>query len=255
MDKEQFFIACESEKLIKGIGTLSEKTLHSILKNYFEPYPENHEIKVGGFVADIVSEKGIIEIQTRQFNKLLKKLNAFLEVCEVTIVYPIAEIKWLHWIDLETGETSKKRKSNRKGMPCDIFFELYKIKSVLKNPRLKLCICMLEIEEYRYLNGWSKDKKKGSSRCDRIPVNIFNEINIEYTEDYKKLIPDGLAKEFSAKDFAKKSRLSVSHSQIALNVLNFLEVVTRIGKKRNAFIYQINESIPSFETLAEEIKT
>ena len=67
MDKELFINACKSDKCKKGIGTLSEKTLHSVLKNYFEPFSENHEIKIGNYVADIVGENGIIEIQTRQF--------------------------------------------------------------------------------------------------------------------------------------------------------------------------------------------
>lgn len=243
MDKEQFFIACKSEQTNKGIGTLSEKMLHSVLKNYYEPYTENHEIKVGGYVADIVGENGIIEIQTRQFNNLRKKLNAFLEVCDVTIVFPIAKVKWLYWIDLETGETNKKRKSPREGTPSDIFFELYKIKSFLKNPRLKFCICVLEIDEYRYLNGWSKDKKKGSSRCERIPVDIFEEIYINDLQDYKKLIPCELAEQFSSKDFSKKSKLSLSHTQTALNILYFLEIVNRVGKKGNSYIYEVNKKI------------
>ncbi len=241
MDKELFFAACESEKKQKGIGTLGEKTLHSVLKNYYEPFHENHEIKVGGYVADIVGENGIIEIQTRQFNKLLKKLNAFLEVCDVTVVYPIPQVKWLCWINEETGEVTKKRKSPKNGVPYEIFFELYKIKCLLKNPRLKFCICMLEVEEYRYLNGWSSDKKRGSSRCDRIPTNIFEEIYIEGTSGYRKLLPPNLPENFTSKDFAKFSRLSVSCSQTALNILHYLEIVNRIGKKGNAYIYQTVE--------------
>lgn len=242
MNKEQFFIACKSEQKREGIGTLCEKTLHSVLKNYYEPFRENHEIKVGGYIADIVGENGVIEIQTRQFNKLSKKLNAFLEVCDVTIVFPISKLKWLFWIDLETGETTKKRKSPRQGVPCDIFFELYKIKSFLKNPRLKFCICMIEVEEYRYLNGWSRDKKKGSSRCERIPKNIFEEINIDSIRDYKKLIPESLQEQFTSKDFAKITKLSTSRSQTALNILNYLEIVTRVAKKGNSFIYEINKN-------------
>jgi hypothetical protein len=48
-----------------GIGTLGEKALHSILKYTYEPDVSRHEIKVGGFYADIVNEQGIIEIHTR----------------------------------------------------------------------------------------------------------------------------------------------------------------------------------------------
>ena len=39
-----------------GIGTLSEKALHAALKSYYEPDFESREVKVGGFVADIVGE-------------------------------------------------------------------------------------------------------------------------------------------------------------------------------------------------------
>ena len=60
-----------------GIGTLSEKALHAALKSYYEPDFESREVKVGGFVADIVGENGIIEIQTRGFDRLGRKLDAF----------------------------------------------------------------------------------------------------------------------------------------------------------------------------------
>ena len=69
------------------------------MKNYFEPYDENQEIRIGGYVADIVGENGVIEIQTRQFNKLLKKLEAFLDYCDVTVVYPIPVVKYVRWIE------------------------------------------------------------------------------------------------------------------------------------------------------------
>ena len=36
-----------------GIGTLREKTIHSVLKYYYAPDPVYHEIKIGSYVADI----------------------------------------------------------------------------------------------------------------------------------------------------------------------------------------------------------
>lgn len=239
MNRELFLQACKCEKLSKGIGTLGEKTLHRILKNYYEPQSENHEIKIGNFVADIVGKDGIIEIQTRNFNTMRKKLSAFLEVTDVTIIYPIAQLKWLCWIDQTTGEITKKRRSPKKGVPQDIFFELYKIKSYLNNPNLHFKICMLEVTEYRYLNGWSHDKKRGSSRCDRIPTDILNEVQINSISDYKKLIPDNLPENFTSKDFSKACKIPTRSSQIALNILNYLEIVTRVSKKRNSYIYKI----------------
>ena len=72
----------------KGIGTLSEKTLHAVLKLYYEPDEDKHEVAMSGYYADIYNDKGIIEIQTRQLNKLRDKLSVFLQDYHVTVVYP-----------------------------------------------------------------------------------------------------------------------------------------------------------------------
>ena len=107
-----------------GIGTLGEKTLHAVLKYYFEPYAPSHEVRLGGFIADIVGENGVIEIQTGSFERLRKKLGALLEVAPVTVVYPISAIKWVRWIDPLTGESTGRRKSPKRYGPCELLPEL-----------------------------------------------------------------------------------------------------------------------------------
>ncbi len=246
MDNIRFEEACikaRAEALKVGIGRLGEKSLHAALKYYYEPYSDSHEAKIGGFVADIVGEKGIIEIQTRQFNRLRRKLDCFLEVGRVRVVYPVAQIKYLQWMDPETGELFARRKSPRTGVPYEILPELYKIKDRLCHPNLSLTIALLEVEEIRSLNGWSPDKKKGSSRFDRIPIRMLGEVDIECPADYQKLIPPGLEERFSSGDYAKAARLSRSAAQTALNVLYHMGAVARVGKKGNAFLYQKNQHI------------
>ena len=85
----------------------------------------------------IYADGKIIEIQTRQFNKMRNKLEAFLPLYPVTIVYPIPREKWLIWIDEDSGELSKKRKSPKKGSTYQAFKELYKIKMFLKDPNIR----------------------------------------------------------------------------------------------------------------------
>jgi hypothetical protein len=243
MDKQHFYeaafeIAAQQQRETHGIGTLKEKTLHAVLKLYIEPRQENHEKKVGRYVADIINENGITEVQTRSFNAFRKKLECFLERNKVTVVYPIAETKWLTWIDTSTGQATNKRKSPKTGRPYDIFTELYRIKQLLQHPNLSFCIIMLEIQELRYLNGWSIDKKKGSSRCDRIPSDIMGELYIHSTDDYEQLIPAELPQQFSAKDYKKCSGLTLGAAQTALNVLFTVGAVNRTGKIGNAYIYE-----------------
>ncbi|MDF2612365.1 MAG: hypothetical protein K0S71_151 [Clostridia bacterium] len=242
VNKERFEWAKErvlqgSQKQI-GIGTLKEGTLHAVLKYYMEPDESMHEAKNRGFVADIMRPGEMIEIQTRAFAKLSKKLSCFLAYGKVTVVYPVSYTKWVSWINLETGEVSQKRKSPKKGTPYEIFFELYRIKEFLLHPNLSLCIMLINIEEYKLLNGWSYDKKRGAHRKDRVPIEIIDEITIQSINDYAKLIPDTLEKEFTAKDFKEHTRLSLRNAQTALNILTYVNAIERIGKKGRAYLYK-----------------
>lgn len=241
MDKLLFQNVCDEiidqKQESNGIGTLSEKTVHSVLKNYYSPNSIHHEIKVGNFVADIYNDNGIIEIQTRNFDKLRRKLREFLILTHVTIVYPIPSTKWIRWVNPQTGEISPPRKSPKTGTPSIIFPELYKIKTFLSDPNLTIRIVLMTLEEYRFLDGWSKDKKKGSTRCDRIPIELVDEIIISNKSDYRSLIPASLESSFTSQDYKKASGLSLHVSQTALNILYHVGVVDRIGKKGKSYLY------------------
>ena len=53
------------------------------------------------------------------------------------------------------------------------------------------------MEEYRLLNGWSNDKKKGSSRFDRIPMALVEEVEINCPGDYMQFVPYDLQEQFT----------------------------------------------------------
>ncbi len=242
-DKEAFekakkkIIGVDRQRL--GIGTLSEKTVHAILKNYYEPDEDKQEIPIENYVADIYADGEIIEIQTRQFNKLREKLKTFLPLYPVTIVYPIPREKWIIWIDEESGELSKKRKSPVKGNVYTAFPELYKIKMFLRDPNLRLKLVFLDMEEYKLLNGWSKDKKKGASRYDRMPTELVEEVEITCLQDYMQFVPDDLESEFSSREFAKAAHISVELAQVVMNILYHVGIVTRTGKKGKQYLYEV----------------
>ena len=225
----------------QGIGTLSEKTVHAVLKNYYAPDPNMHEIPIENYVADIYTGQEIIEIQTRSFDKMRKKLDTFLPLYPVTIVYPIPHIKWLSWIDEETGEASAKRKSPKTGNAYMAFPELYKIRPYLADPHLHLKFALLDMEEYRLLNGWSRDRKKGSERYDRIPVKFVEEVCIDRREDYMQFVPYDLPEPFTAKEFAKHAKIQVRLAQTCLLILTDQGIVSRVGKKGNSYLYEVKE--------------
>ena len=225
----------------KGIGTLSEKTLHAVLKMYYEPDEDNHEVAIDGYFADIYNEHGIIEIQTRQLNKLRDKLSVFLNEYQVRVVYPMPYEKYLSWIEPETGDITSRRKSPKRCSVYDAMFELYKIKAFLKNQNLKVTLLLIDMEEYKLLNGWSYDKKRGSTRYDRVPVGIRRIVKFDRREDYMQLVPADLKEDFTVKDFAMAAGVSVEASRYTLNILNYLEIVKRTGRVKNGYVYNVTE--------------
>jgi len=219
-----------------GIGTLSEKTTHAVLKYYLEPDANFHERKIAGFVADMAGEDGIFEIQTKGFYNLRRKLDTFLEIDRVTVVYPVIFTKWLVWVNPETGETTKRRKSPKIGNFYSVFPELYQIKNYLLRSNLHFLFIGISAEEHRYLNGWSKNKKRGSSRCDTIPLAVEAELAIVEPDDYRQLVPDTLPEIFSSYDYQRRAKISRSSAQTALNVLSSVGTIKQVGKGSHGII-------------------
>lgn len=237
MDEARFLAACgeamENNRR-EGIGTLGEKTLHAALKRYFQPEECFREVAVGRYVADIMSPEGITEIQTAGFGRLREKLGFFLENYPVTVVYPVAGLKWLISMSGE-GELSKRRKSPKAGGPWELLIELYSIREHLKNPGLSLCVPVMEVEEYRLKDGRGR---RGYTRFERMPIRLMDEIWVRGPGDYRLLMPPALPEEFTAKEFRACGRFSNMQGSLALSAARELGAVEQIGKRGRAYLYR-----------------
>lgn len=241
-EQERFEVACATvlnqvEKG-KGIGRLGEKALHAIVKLYLEPDVAKHEVKLASYFADIFTGERIVEIQTRQFSKLRAKLEAFLPLYPVTIVYPIPARKWLVWIDPHTGEATKERLSPKRGNSFDSLKELYAIKPYLNYPNLTIELLYVDVKEYRLLDGWNESRKKGSSRSDRIPNAVVDSIRMGGNHGYSMLLPETIASPFTSADFAKHTHISTKRAQIAITILKSLSLIEACGKQGRYNLYE-----------------
>ena len=181
------------------IGTLREKRLHAAVKLYLCPdetcherlvadlFPKEDEMsKPRRMVADILSDGHITEVQTGGFFPLKSKIGWYLShtPCRVTVVHPIPAVKYLSWINPSDGSIISRSKSPKRWRVRDVAKELYWLSDFIGNPRLSVRILLLEMEEYRLADGWSKDKKRGSNRYERFPTALLGDVTLTTPADY-----------------------------------------------------------------------
>lgn len=234
--------ACSTDHNRTNIGTYKEKTLHRILKDYFESDRARQEVTVGRFVADIYSDEGIMEIQTSGLASMRDKLEAFLAICPVTVVYPVAVKKRISWIDPVSGEIGKSHPSPKTGRIADVIPEMIYILPYLQNKNLTVRVVLLEIDEYRWLNGRrSLSRKRGSTRYERIPVDLLGIFDFASLEDYSSQLPALAAEEFTAKDLTSPLKLRGRRASAFVRVLMEMGIVVRCGRRGNAYLYRLNK--------------
>ena len=222
-----------------NIGTYKEKTLHRVLKDYFTDKTAQQEVPVDRFVADVYTPDGIIEIQTSGLSSMRDKLEAFLPIAPVTVVFPVAVQKWISWIDPVSGDIGKKNRSHKKGKPFDAVPEMIYIKPYLRHKKLTVRVVLLEIEEYRLLNGRrSLSRKRGSTRFERMPVDIFGIDDFHTAEDFIGQIPLPRDAEFTSRELASALKYRGGSISAILHVLMEVGAVYRTEKKGNAYLYR-----------------
>ena len=252
------------------IGTLSEKTVHAVVKNYYEPDEDHQEIPIEGKYADIYTEdERIIEIQTGNFSRLKSKLPVFLPEYDVTVVLPVPDRRRMIWIDPETGEEVSAGAYRSALAPWPAFRELYTIREYLSHPHMHVRFLLMNMTEYRLLNGRSRDRKHfGKTRHDRIPEELTGEIILNEPRDYMLFLPEELTEHtkiseaaddtaavrkatdpeaaptgtFTSAELARAAHIPKPYLSYVTGLLRMLGVIERLPKKQGrSWLYRIRE--------------
>ncbi len=232
------------EKGMHGsVGTQNEKLIHATLKNYYAPFGDEQEIKIGNYFADAVSEDGIFEIQTGALYRLKDKLRVFLDCSRVTVVHPIISEYRTIFISSDSGEIVKESSARKIKSELKIFKELYSIREFLTHRNLTIILCFLKAEKHVYFHGSAipnMQNKYARKKCDirKIPLEIISETLLRDSDDYKRFVPDGLPAEFTKKQLSAAAKESVA--SLRTEVLRTVGLVEKIGKNKNEFIYRVN---------------
>ena len=220
------------------IGTLSEKGLHADLKDFLVRPGDKIECPVDGYVADILRDDQLIEIQTRNFGAMRKKLTHLLGYYPVHLVHPIAVERIIIWQDAE-GNENKRKKSPRKGRPIDFFKELVYIRDLVMHPNLTFEILMTR-EEVIKRQDPKRKRWKGWYVYDRRLVEVIDRIVLGSYSDFRNLLPGDLNPPFTNKELAQKLGCTPRHAGTITYTLKRMGVIREVGKRGNAILYAQN---------------
>ena len=227
-----------------GIGTYSEKSLHFILKNLFEPDRDCHEVAYKGYVADVMKEGKITEIQTATLSGLRGKLDAYLPDACVRLVFPVRRYKSIVWMDPETGEVKNNPQRRKSEDMYALLCELIYIVDYLRDPNLCITAVELAVDDYRYLDGWSRDGKKGATKLDTVPTELISVTDLTVPGDLYTFIPEELSTTFTRQSFAKATGLRGRALWAALKVLETQRVIEKTepdGKRHRYSVINRND--------------
>ena len=221
-----------------GIGTYKEKSLHYILKSFFESDTDYHEVAYRGYVADVKRDDFITEIQTSTLRGMKGKLDAFLPDCDVRIVFPISTERRIVWIDPKTGDATRSSRPAAGDTVYDLLSELVYIVEYLAVTGLTVTAVFLKTDDYRLLDGYGKYKKMRATKLDRVPTELIEVRDFVFPRDLASFVPETLPEEFGRLDFGRAAHLGGRALWGALKVLEETGVLIRAGKDGNRIIYR-----------------
>ncbi|MGY5873288.1 MAG: hypothetical protein RTV72_13645 [Candidatus Thorarchaeota archaeon] len=222
-----------------GIGTLQERSLHAKIKELYNTPDAEVEVKVDGYVIDVVKGDLLIEIQTRKFSAIKDKLFKLMKNHPVRLVHPIAQEKWVIR-QSKNGEVIGRRKSPKKMGILYIFEELVSIPTFIIHSNFELEVLLTKEEEIRVNDGKGSWKRKGWSSVDRRLVDIVDRELFSTPKDFLRLIPDTIEEPFTTKVLAEALKIPRRLVQKMTYCMRKMDSLKVIGKEGNAHLYVKN---------------
>ncbi|MBT8200693.1 MAG: hypothetical protein KJO36_09265 [Acidimicrobiia bacterium] len=217
------------------IGVLREQHLHAALKEWYRQHGDLVEVRVDGFVIDLVRDEALIEIQTRGFSAMRNKLDRLLDANPITIVHPIAVDKWIRKIDLNGVEVSRRR-SPKRGALSDVCQELVSFPSLLDHPNLTLQVLLVQEEEIRRPDpaAW---RRNGWGIAERRLLEVLECIEFSEPADLLSLLPARLPSPFTTADLAAGLGRTRHAAQKVAYCLREAKVIVEAGRSKSGIEY------------------
>jgi len=227
----------QPQKPSPNIGTLNEGPLHEAIKKWYARPKDRLEVPVEGSVADIVRGILLIEIQTRNFSAIRRKLEKLLTNHKVRLIYPIAAEKWIIKEPQNAEAKASRRRSPKRGSYEDVFTELIRIPHLVANPNFSLELLLIREEEVRRYDGVKGWRRNYWVTDEHRLLEVIESKTLKTLKDLEDFLPKDLPNPFTTTDLAKEMGKRRGLAQKMVYVLKRAGVIEQVGKKGNSFLY------------------
>ncbi len=217
-----------------------ESSLHRTLKECYldSDYAATAaEVVVEGFRIDVGRDDELVEIQTRRFSSIKRKLCALIARHPVRLVHPIAREKWIVQLAAD-GALVHRKKSPKRGCVEHIFDELISFPELMAHPNLSLDVVLTREEEVWCDDGRGSWRRKGRSVRDRRLLSVVEHAIFLQPSDFLALLPLELSEPFTSRDLAIALKRPVALARRMTYCLRKMNALKVCGLQRRAILYE-----------------
>jgi hypothetical protein len=241
------------------IGLLNEKALHAALKEWYARPGDQIEVKVDGYFIDIVQglreireiqtgygnegqaqpEGLLVEIQTRNFSAIKRKIIDLTARHPLRLVHPIARDKWIIKPAQAEGKRAERRKSPKRGQVVDVFRELVSFPALLNEPNFSLEVLLIQEDEVRRYDSRKGWRRRGWVIEERHLVAVLERHLFQEPADLWRLMPEGLPATFTTTDLTRLMKIPIRIAGQIAYCLREMDLIEQIGKRGRSYLYTL----------------
>ncbi len=221
------------------IGTLAERSLHAALKDWYAQPGDRREVKVDGYVIDLVRGNLLIEVQTAGFAAIRRKLARLTQAHPLRLVYPIAAERWIVKLAADGETLVERRRSPRRGRIEHVFVELVSIPDLIARETFSLEVLLTREEEIRRDDDQGSWRRQGWSIIDRRLVEVVDRVAFSTPEDFRALLPPDLPDPFTNRDLARASGHPTYLAGKMTYCLSRMGAIRRAGQQGKAYLFSL----------------
>ena len=229
------------------INTYNEGSLHAVLKLQYAGDDGELEVRVDGYIVDVVRDGLLIEVQTASFSSMKRKLSALLESHRVLLVHPVPQRTWIVKApkpDEPVGTADSKpsrRISPKRGSVLTLFDELVSFPTLMAHPDFSIDVVLTLEDQLRHYDHRRAWRRKGWVIDDRVLLEVVETRRFSKPADFIPLLPDDLPPQFTTADLASLLRLSRRLAQRMVYCLRELDLIHEVSRCRRGVLYRRGE--------------